>query len=39
MNEEKVKEPYQKPESEIVDLELEQPVLGASNIPSGGHWS
>lgn len=34
------KEQYVKPESEIVKLELEQPILTASapNFGSGGHW-
>lgn len=34
------KEPYEKPVSEIVNLELEQPILTASapNFDNGGFW-
>ncbi len=32
------KKPYEKPSTEIVNLELEQPILGASNIGDGGYW-
>lgn len=37
--EKEVKQPYQKPESTVVELELEQPILqdsGAQNEPWGG---
>ena len=34
------KEVYIKPESEVVKLELEQPILSGSgnNFGNGGHW-
>lgn len=40
MNETKSKETYVKPESKIVNLELEQPILDASapNFNNGGTW-
>lgn len=40
MNENEAKEAYIKPESEIVELELEQPILTASapNFDDGGYW-
>ncbi|MDE6017552.1 MAG: hypothetical protein K2G85_01935 [Muribaculaceae bacterium] len=40
MKENKAKETYVKPESEIVELELEQPILGGSapNWEDGGTW-
>lgn len=40
MKENKAKEPYIKPESEIVDLELEQPILtgSAPDFGNGGRW-
>lgn len=41
----KSKEPYVKPESEIINLELEQPILSGSGTPGsaddftdGGRW-
>lgn len=42
MEENKTKEPYVKPESEVVALELEQPILsGSGTAPDfgpGGFW-
>lgn len=40
MNESMGKEPYVKPISEIVNLELEQPILSASapDYGNGGFW-
>lgn len=40
MKENKTKEPYIKPESEIIDIELEQPILSGSapNFDNGGRW-
>lgn len=40
MNDTETKEKYVKPESEIVDLELEQPILNASgtDFDNGGFW-
>lgn len=43
MNENEAKEAYIKPESEIVDLELEQPILtgsgdSAPDFGPGGFW-
>lgn len=40
MNDTETKEKYIKPESEIVDLELEQPILTASgpDFRHGGFW-
>lgn len=42
MEENKTKEPYVKPESEVVELELEQPILsGSGTAPDfgpGGFW-
>ncbi len=40
MNNKENKETYVKPESEIVNLELEQPILQASgpNFEDGGYW-
>lgn len=46
MNVNSAKEPYIKPESEIVKLELEQPILSGSNptgngsdFGDGGFWN
>lgn len=37
--EKEVKQPYVKPESTVVKLELEQPLLnGGSNFGNGGRW-
>ena len=40
MKETETKEKYVKPESEIVELELEQPILTASgpDFGNGGFW-
>lgn len=40
MNDTEAKEKYVKPESEIVELELEQPILQASgsDFGNGGYW-
>ncbi len=40
MKENNPKEPYVKPESEIVNLELEQPILSGSapDFGNGGRW-
>ena len=40
MKENKGKEPYLRPESEIVNLELEQPILSGSapDFGNGGRW-
>ncbi len=40
MNENGTKEKYVKPESEIVKLELEQPILSGSgaDFGNGGRW-
>lgn len=40
MNEKRTKEPYVKPQSEIVELELEQPILSGSapDFGNGGRW-
>ena len=40
MKENRPKETYMKPVSEIVDLELEQPILDASapDFGNGGRW-
>lgn len=40
MNESETKEIYVKPESEIINLELEQPILSGSgsNFGDGGYW-
>ena len=40
MNEKRTKEPYVKPQSEIVELELEQPILSGSapDFGHGGRW-
>lgn len=40
MNETKAKETYIKPKSEIIHLELEQPILKASgsDFSDGGYW-
>lgn len=40
MNETKAKEKYIKPESEIINLELEQPILSGSgsDFGDGGYW-
>ncbi|MDE5881888.1 MAG: hypothetical protein K2H60_09175 [Muribaculaceae bacterium] len=35
MDKTKAKETYVKPSSEIVNLELEQPILSGSSIPGG----
>ncbi len=40
-NEKESKQPYVKPESEIVELELEQPILtqsGGYDYGNGGKW-
>lgn len=41
MNEKRTKEPYVKSQSEIVELELEQPILSGSapDFGNGGRWS
>lgn len=40
MNNTKKKETYLKPQSEIIYLELEQPILvgSAPDFDNGGHW-
>lgn len=41
MNKNRTKEPYVKPEAEIVNLELEQPILVSSgdyDFGNGGFW-
>ncbi len=40
MNENETKKPYVKPEFEVVNLELEQPILTASapGFDNGGVW-
>ena len=40
MKENKTKEHYVKPESEIIDIEVEQPILSGSapDFSNGGRW-
>ncbi len=39
MNETKIKKPYVKPEIEILNLELDQPILtGSYDFGDGGYW-
>lgn len=43
MNENKTKETYIKPESEIINIEVEQPILSGSgtygpDYDDGGYW-
>lgn len=42
MNEDNTKKPYVKPSIEIIDLELEQPILSGSgndyDFGNGGRW-
>lgn len=38
MEESRTKREYIKPESEIENLEMEQPMLSASDFNDGGYW-
>lgn len=40
MDDKKTKKTYEKPEFEVVNLELEQPILSGSapNFDNGGNW-